>query len=365
MAYLATTATDRFALFTAIAGFAVTNGWTVNWNVLTNNGQIGLSKGTTFVAFGARASTPVISRQMLYTGGTVNDVTFGGNLCTGFTATQNFYGNHPGAPGGSSGTSGNSVWTNDWEGPFTNVFLFSNATGDHIHVIAQTGSRYSMLSFGLLDNAGLSTARSSYFTGTWFEFWENTSNPASSSFGPNRPSKGGAWANTTGTSSSANVGHHFMMLGRSNGSSGQADTNTHIRPGTGVVDPLLFSGAANPAVWNGNRMIMDMYDGRQGTSSWTRLMQGAFYNAIPTSIGLPLMDLPAIAPMTYVNAMFFGNFPDVRAVWMEDLAPGQELDVNGDIWVCFPSKQKGSAAAVGTDPAVNSWGYGLAFLKTV
>lgn len=361
MAYLATTATDRFALFTAIASFASANGWTVNWNVTSNNGQLGLSKGTTFVAIGARSSTPSISRQMLYTGGTVNDVPILGTLATAFSGTQNVWGGHTGAPGGTSTTSMNHVWTNDWEGPFTNVFLFTNATGDYIHVIAQIGSRYSMLSFGLLENAGLTTNRSSYLSGTWYEFWENSSNPANSSFGSNRPSKTGSFSGASGTSSSLNIGHHFMFLGR--GNSGGTDFNGHIRPGSGVVDTGIFAGANNPAIWPTFKYMMDFHDNRLGTSNWPRLLMGGFYNALPTTIGLPLMDIPAVSPGLGINAMFFGTFPDVRAVWMEDLAPGQELDVNGTIWKVFPCKSKGTEAAVGTDPAINTWGHGLAFRK--
>lgn len=364
MAYLATTATDRFALFTAIASFATANGWTVNWNVLTNNGQLGLSKGTTFVAIGARSTTPVISRQMLFTGGTVNDVPLLGTLASAFTGTQTVWGNHTGAPGGNSATSSNHVWTNDWEGPFTNVFLFSNATGDYIHVIAQIGARYSMLSFGLLDNAGLTTNRSSYLTGTWYEFWENVNNPANSAYGPNRPAKSGSWSGgANGTSSSLNIGHHFAFLGRAVGNSGLTDTNVHIRPGASVVNPALFAGANNPVIWNGIKPLVSFYDTRNQSENWTRYLQLNMLNALPTTIGLPLMDLPVIGPQPWVPSMFFGTFPDVRAIWMEDLAPGQELDVNGNIWKVFPCKQKGNEEAVAVSPGINSWGYGLAFRK--
>jgi hypothetical protein len=363
MAYLATTATDRFALFTAIANFASANGWTVNWNLTTNNGQLGLSKGTTFVALGARQTTPSISRQMLLTGGTVNDVPILGTLASSFSGTQTVWGNHPGAPGTNNATSTLHVWTNDWEGPFTNVFLFTNATGDYIHVIAQIGARYSMLSFGLLDNSGLTTNRSSYLTGTWYEFWENIANPASVNFGPNKPGKTGSFGGTSGTSSSLNIGHHFMFLGRGNGNSGLNDANTHIRPGASVVNTALFSGANNPVIWNGTKPLVSFYDTRNQTESWVRYLQMNMFNALPTTIGLPLMDLPAVAPQSAVPSMFFGAYPDVRAVWMEDLAPGQELDVNGNIWKVFPCKQKGNEDAVNVSPAINTWGYGLAFRK--
>lgn len=360
MAYLATTASDRFALFTAISSFAVANGWTQVYNVVTDNGQLGLSKGTTFVAIGARSTTPSISRQMLFTGGTVNDVPLQATLATALNGTQKVWGGHTGAPGGATANSALSVWANDWEGPFTNVFLFSNATGDYIHVIAQNGSKYSMLSFGLLDNAGLTTNRSSYLTGTWFEFWENVASPTNSAFAPNRPSKVGSWS-PTGNSNNLDIGHHFMFMGRGNDSNGLLDQNVHIRPGASVVNTSIFP--TNPAIWNGAKPLINMYNTRLSTSAWSRFLPGVMLNALPTTIGLPLMDLPVVSPQPYGTSMFFGVYPDVRFVWIEDLAPGQELDVNGNIWKVFPLKQKGAENAVAIGPAINTWGYGLAFRK--
>lgn len=360
MAYLATTATDRFALFTAIASFATANGWTIAWNVATDNGQLGLHKGTTFVAIGARSTGPSISRNMLFTGGTVNDVPLQATLATALNGTQKVWGGHTGAPAGTTANSNLNVWSNDWEGPFTNVFLFSNATGDYIHVIAQNGARYCMLSFGLLDNSGLTTNRSSYLAGSWFEFWENSASPTNAAFGPNRPSKVGSWA-PSNNSINLNIGHHFMFMGRGSDSSGINDQNVHIRPGASVVNTGIFT--TNPLIWNGAKPLMNMFDSRLATTSWSRFLPGVMLNALPTTIGLPLMDLPVISPQPYGTSMFFGAYPDVRFVWMEDLAPGQELDVNGNIWKVFPFKQKGAESAVAIDPAINTWGYGLAFRK--
>jgi len=362
MAYQATTASDRFALFTAISSFAVANGWTQAYNVATNNGQLGLSKGTTFVAIGARSVTPAISRQMLHTGGTVNDVPLMAGLSTALNgATQAVWGGHTGAVA-SAVNSPLFVWMNDFEGPFTNVFLFSNATGDYIHVICQIGSRYSMLSFGLLDNAGLTTNRTSYLTGTWYEFWENNASPANAAFGPNQPGKTGSWSPSS-TSNNLNIGHHFMFLGRGAASDGILDTNVHLRPGSGVVNGAIFT--TNPTIWQGAKQLMAFNNIRNQTNSWSRYMQGGFFNSIPTTIGLPLMDLPVVSPQDYRPAMFFGAYPDVRSVWIEDLAPGQELDVNGNIWKVFPCKQKGNAENVlnAGAPGINTWGYGLAFRK--
>lgn len=360
MPYLATTASDRFALFTAIASFASANGWTIAYNVATDNGQLGLSKGTTFVAIGARSTTPSITRNMLFTGGTVNDVPLQATLATNLAGGSRVWGGHAGAPAGTTANSNLNVWFNDFEGPFTNVFLFTNATGDYIHVVAQNGARYCMLSFGLLDNAGLTTARSSYLTGTWFEFWENNASPLNTAFGPNRPGKSGSWS-PQNTTINLNIGHHFMFMGCGNDSNGLLDTNVHIRPGASVVNTGIFT--TNPAIWNGAKPLMNMYNSRLDSSSWSRFMPGGMLNALPTTIGLPLMDLPVVSPQPYGPSMFFGAYPDARFVWMEDLAPGQELDVNGNIWKVFPFKQKGAESAVGIDPTINTWGYGLAFRK--
>jgi len=360
MAYLATTAADRFALFNAIASFAGTLGWTVNWNVTTNNGQLGLSKGNTLVAIGARQTTPVVVRQMLAQGGTINDVPLLGTLATAFSGTQAVWGGHTGAPGGSTSTSHSHVWFNDFYGPFTNVFLFSNANGDYIHVVAQTGSRYSMFSFGLLDNAGMTTNRSSYLTGTWFEFWENSANPATTGntgYQANKPGSSGAWQPSS-TSISVSGGHFFLFGGRSYGN--ESTVNSHCRPAPGVVDAAIFPSIAS--VVNGCRHSITHTNSWGDVDTFVRYMHPSMFGALPTSIGLPLMDMPYIAPFTGPN-MFFGNYPDVRSVWIDNVAPGEELNVNGDIWKVFPVKQKGTLAAVNAEIGINSWSYGYAFRK--
>ena len=181
MTYQLSTSTGALNLLAQIATFAGSVGWTVDYSV---SGQIGMHKGACYVALGVRTTTPSFSRQMLHSGGSVTDEPIVGALCTVMTGTQNYY-SHPGSLG-STYNSVNHVWTNDWYGPFSEVHMFADTSGNHIHVIARTGmttprvdSRYSMLSFGFLDGAGMTTPAVPYVTGSSSRgrtnVWERTS----------------------------------------------------------------------------------------------------------------------------------------------------------------------------------------------
>ena len=372
MSYTLTSAADRFALFNAIETFATADGWTVDWNVTSNNGQLGLHKGDTYALVGARASTPEITRTMSLSGGSVTDVPLQCALATSFTANQYLWGGHPGVPGGTSNNSYYNLWVNDFYGAFTNVWLFSSAAKTHIHVVTQTADRFSMFSFGKLDNAGMTTSPVSYFTGTFFEFWERASSANSTNYAPNRPDYYSNWTQATSTSSSANTFNRYAFLGC--GSSASAPAKQLVQGvlmfPSGVLNPSYFPFGSG--VTTGMSMPADMYNGLVagylGSIPYPRLFEPSLHNPLNSTIGRPLWALPVYYPQVQSDQylQFVGNYPDVRSVWFDDtMSPGQELDISGDTWVAFPVKKNGSRSGVAAAAGVNTWGYGLAFKKTV
>lgn len=368
MAFLLTSALNANALIAKIHSFAVANGWTSGFNV---TGHMGVSKGNCFAAIGVRGT---YSRRMLNAGGTVQDAVIAGTLCTAFVGST-YYGSHTNSPGGSSSTSDNFVWTNDWVGPFSQVYLFSGPNNDWIHVIARQqpttpriDDRVSMISFGLLDNVGMTTPRCAFMTGMCYEFWENNASITSTSYRCNRPNTSGSFPSniSSGTSSSATPGHQYPFNIGVGSNSSQIVENNHFHIPAGVANTVIFP-SLSPVVFNQLRTMnlfgfpLDM----RNSATWNPLYQFGFTTSeLNSSIGLALLPFPVFIGTSFRLPFFcIGEYPGVRYCDISNLELGEEFPVNGQTWVAFPFKSKSSEAAVGTTPGITTWKYGLAFLK--
>lgn len=363
MPVVETSASDVGDLLDAIAGFADSIGWTVAWNVTSNGGQVGLSDGgDLFVAFGRRIDAPSITRNMQHLGGTREDVQILGTLATGFSSNERYNGGHPGAPGGTSSNSTNHAFSNDWGGSFSNVWLMSDAAASYIHVIAQRGNDFNYLSMGLLDTIGMSVDRCPYYTGSFFEFWERNSSVTHANYSPNRPSAASATSKNS-TSAIAQIGHDYPFATGAGSDTTVTTFTGHLRALPSVVDSDLFP--STPAVVQDMMKTVDFMDSRTEFASQNRIYSNAMRMiAMPTSIGRPIFDLPLMWPSSRLNPfMFFGNYPDVKFVWLEGLNPGQVLDINGIPWQVFPAKQKRNETEINTAAGNNSWNFGFAFRR--
>lgn len=367
MALVETSASTYLDVLDAIANFAASQAFTLNWNVVSDNGQVGLSipLENFYLAFGCRTDFTNIPRNMLFSGGTENDLTFYAGLSTGFSATQRYNGNHPGSLIGTEIASTNASISNDWAGAFPSLRLFSNPAGDYVHVVAQKGSRFNHFSFGMLDNMGMSGDRVPYVTGLFYEFWEGNSDPAASNYNANKPSASGG-SSLTATTLTPNIGHRFpFSIGHSGGSSTHLGTQENLYLPANVMDPTFFPETQGIISTRTARLV-EIYNNADGNPSWSRFigfMHGRM-NALSTTIGRPLVDLPCFKLAgTNFDApfQFMGRYPDVRLVWLDGLNPGQVIEVDNEQWMVFPWKQKGAEAAVASQGGVNTWDYGLAY----
>lgn len=366
MPLVETSALTTLDLLDAIGAFAGAQGFTVNWNVSADGGQVGLSipAHNFYCAFGNRVGTPSISRDMLVSGGTVFDATIFGTLATALDGAQRYNGGHSGAPGGTSVNSTSHMITNDWFGSFPSVRLFSNPAGDYVHVVAQTGARFSHMSFGLLDSMGFSGDRVPYLTGTFYEFWERNSSPTNINYSPNRPNATGLIGSMNSTSSTANPGHNYIFsLGRGSSNAHRVGYQNHVYLPPNVVDDTLFPGIGGTVSAVQLLQLMSIHNNPSGSSSHPRFIDLAGRtNALSTTIGRSLIDLPVFRGLGYNESyMMLGRYPDVRYVWMDGLNPGQTIEVDDEQWMVFPFKQKGPLSAVASEPGVNTWDYGIAY----
>lgn len=368
MAYQLTSAVGCNDLLNKLGLFAASIGWTVEWNA---GGQLGLTYGNLHAAIGKRVSTPDIPRQMLISGGTPNDTPIVGTLASAFSVTQTYFGGHTGAPGGSNQTSSSHVWTNDWYGPFSEVHFISGPNNSYIHVIARTpwvsprvDDRWSMLSLGLLDVVGATIPACPYLTGAWFEWWENSSNPAAYNYSPNKLDRSWSSLAATFTSNSDGTGHAHSF-GITGGSNFLAD-NVHLRMISGVLDTSLFLGIpdvaysqlANVRIFNNNAGIR--------SSNSVNFSNDIINFATPiiSSIGNTMVPMDAFYGTSYLTPFcHLGQFPGVRMIRMTNLEPGDQFSVNLETWIVFPIKKKGSESDSGVSAGVNTWNYGYAFLK--
>jgi hypothetical protein len=356
-------------LLDAISDFAIAEGWTSSFATTT---AIGLHKGDCFVAIGKRTTTPDISRVMLANGGTITDTPLVMTLATALAGGSGYI-SHADEPGGSSLSSTNHIWTNDWNGPFNEVHMFSGASGNYIHVVARTitstgrlDDRFSHLSFGFLDGQEMTTDPVAYATGMWYEFWEANASGANSAYAPNKPGNTGA-NNMTGTTNNADTGHHYpynLIAGPASGSD-YLESQCHFRVNS-FLDSTYFSSSPIIA-YNQIAALKIVGKNADNRVSDTNNMLMDFASVIApmnTSLGLPLIPLPAfygnsmIAPMCYL-----GQFPNVRYVDMTNLDPGDEIIINTKTWKVFPLKQKNNEGGINYLPSINTWKYGLAFLK--
>lgn len=365
MAYLATSASDWRDLLNVIKSFAVTtNGWTAVYDQIAAKGQLGISKGNCFLAIGATrnsgdtADANTFARTDAVNGGTVPDAEIRMCLGTSLTVGNTKYWGHPGSPA-TSATDTDTVIVNDLAGPFTNVWLFSPADGNAIHVVVQSAAeRFTTFSFGLIDVKDLNQPRCGYCCGSSFTWWPNVADFSANS---------SSYFNWVQGSF-----HDWGFFGYN------AHQNTMIPAGLlnlaytwGVTAPVVVASAA-PSIANSIAVGDLPSDFNSGTRALGMLDQFLRISNQATTGGIVLHPFPWIfengTSDTGISA-WLGEIPEARLVNMTGINPGQEIKYASDIWVCFPWKQKGlyenSNFGPTPLPICNTQEYGIAFRKIV
>lgn len=360
MAFQQTSASDWRDLLSVIAAFAVGQGWTKVYDTISTTGQVGLSKDNCHVAIGEfRSDTTALTPEThddLVNGGTIQDARIIASLGTSLDPNNPWYWGHPGSPQtnyGSTSTQRNWCHFNDVIGPISNVWLFSDAQGDYIHVVAQgAAERYTHFSFGSLDRKGMTHPKPGYVTGVYWTWWpDDVDGPADSTYSPNDIADAN---NDTFLDLTIYSYHCFIASGTLNPNLGFTDGPFVSR--TSMMNPLALGN--NKATHTG------------GVTATTDHMLDYFLaveNQMTTG-GVPLMSLPFIyTGGSASETCFMGEMPDVRIVSIRNLNPGQEIKYGNEVWQVFPVKRKTEHAETksGTNPGeeASSYKWGLAYKK--
>jgi hypothetical protein len=363
MAYATSGGGNIQALVNAIRDFAVGLGWT-NAGSGTNSrgGYQFLQKGIcnvamewittgtyfTYTTSGGAGSNIADHRLRAFTG-------------SGINASRTTYYGHPGYPNGTVEYSGSltsvrptlcGVETNNLTGPLSAWHLFSNATGDYIHVAVNTNADFwSHFSFGLVDKGAMTHSGAAYVAGAtnYYARDNNNADPGYSPLNYNKPSSQRPIFSDVYTQlyipDALPVESGFTTIAMP--SFGWPST-----AGSCVHYPLAFRDG--PSYFPSNDGLgAALLDHVAGASA-------------PTWSGqVPLYGIPSIIRRNDDGKIItVGMYPDVRYVNMTGLLPGQEITLSGTTWKVFPIMRQEPWSSSRTLFVATSGQYGVAYKKT-
>lgn len=345
MKYLATNAVDLNGLLIALKNFLSANGWTVLADG-TGGGGLALeltnANGHSF-KFGSTTQSKF-------------NYTLGGNFNDRFL---NIYYQNADI-GMAAGYTSEEARSNDMNGPFLNVWFFTDEGATYCHVMLQTAnSRFNHFSFGDLDNKGLHAADIPYAAGLYWQYWRDQEN----------------YSNTAGNGNPFNypqASSHFVGL-FGEGTNAQLNFNNNaLRVGIpdGVLDPTLGfvdGPVESPLV---RQTCTRYYDPNDiGVDSTGRLLD--YFSGIDNQShtgGVPIFPLPVVIYDGVGANTYIGEIPTIGLVNMTGLSAGQIVSFAGEDWMVFPLKQVGVLSAckykASPQPVCNSINYGIAVKKT-
>jgi len=348
MPYQVTSGTTRKDLLTALKDFASTNGWTVEYDDITANGELALSQLNCNFAVsdgGVSAKTDVIN------GGTVDDGRLKAAISSSITTSNHHFYGHPDSLC-TYDTDADTVYINDLTGPFSNIYLFTDSavSSRYIHCVVQSStSRYTHFSIGNLDNMGMSHDDIGYVAGEYYVWWNNNTDYSDNHiFGPN----------------------YFGCPYHGIGLFGDK-TCAHLHIPSGVLDTAFGFPSGLQIIGGSNEpWLLKNFDREQAFSSASGcpLDHCNLVSNDSTTGGAPLWPLPSgyFGPGDGL-ACVLGVFPDICFVNMTGFYPGEVVTYGSDDWQIFPFKAFGQSehANYGAipEPDVNSEFYALAIKR--
>jgi hypothetical protein len=178
MHFLQTNAVDLNGLLIALKNFLSANGWTV---LADGTGGGGLTLEMTNANGHSFKFTSRVDAQAAYWTGV--SVAFNDRLLQIAYQKSNI--------GMAAGYTVTPAESNDCSGPFSNVWLFTDAASTYCHCIMQTdNARYNHFSFGDLDNKGLHGVNIPYAMGLYYMYWPNGPNYINGNLPFNAPNHG-------------------------------------------------------------------------------------------------------------------------------------------------------------------------------
>lgn len=229
-------------------------------------------------------------------------------------------------------------------GPYPNLYLFSNANGDYVHVVLQTDSvNFRHMMFGNITQYGTwtNTALGGYYAGTYWSVggYNSTNNP--------------------NPISNATSGQHaipFQVGGCSDGT--EWDWTVSYANGRSGDTANWLAPEADTNSYNGSGVSR-----RGGTSSARGGMNRMFSNLpISTFSGLvpmaPCVILSINDTVTPNTICPIGEIPDFRLINNTNFSDGQEFAIGDDTWKVFSMASKNGGAG-----SVNSGSGAFAYKK--
>lgn len=364
MAYsLVTNVNGPRGLLGELAIFANAQGWVVEYDnsavSVGNGGQIALSSGECHIAIGEQSATanpyPVTDTlptpAVNYQDGRIF-MALSNSIDTGISQ----YWGHPGSIV-TGATDQDRISVNDLWGSLQEVHFYGN--DEYITVIIRTtATRFGCLSFGMLDEKGLTTPRVAYAVGNHFSWWSGQT--ASDSGGISR-------------NCHMSTNEHRLFINRDpNTTLGASNRPGQFRIPNGVLDTSLGFPSGDLVVgMSSTRPLSYMY-GRLGGNSNENIsaildFAVAGIENQPTTGGVPLYALPIIYSADGFDC-YLGEIPDLRYANITNIPSGDELLYGSDLYQFFPLKSRGSqAAGDNSSPAFvnapNTYYHGLAVRK--
>lgn len=334
-------------LLNAIRDFAVGLGWTIAKQGTSGTGSyLFLQKGIAAITMQSRTDNTVTA----YPAGGGAAVTTQSHQIRAFantsinTALTTWFG-HPGYPRGSSEDLNYGAIVGDLTGPLGAWHLFSNATGDYVHVAVQTtADRFVHFGFGLLDKGSMTHSGAAYVTGAENVWYPNSSqtDPASGSLLYNKPANAKP---PFGPTSSLYIPNALP-----------AGYGTTACSSNGLVSiaipryPIFFQNtpAAFPTFGTDAGLLGHIIGA--STAGWSGTV--------------PLFGIPAlIQNLARTRHCVIGMYPDVRLLNMEGMIPGQEITLTTDTWKVFPIMRQEPWSSSGTKFAASTGQYAMAYKK--
>lgn len=313
MAYLNTSATDIDDLLDELYTFATGDSWSGIYNEDLAQRQIGIESSNCHIAMGSRSAELAIAKSPSGTDGYISMA-----LSTSLTEPGNRqYWGHPGSLV-TSDTDSDRILVNDLgEGPWTNVWFFSDASGgEYIHCVVQTAAdRYTHFGFGIIDSVGMTTPDCAFACSAYHAWWPDlgyANNPASTSH---------------------KIGH---LVGNDN-SEAQVYVPALVLPGDYPAAGVYVSSA----------MTLVMERGRQ-SSDHHQAQQGSildFFLPVSNQLvtgGTALYSMPWMFQKgDNTSHVYLGVLPGIMLANIGNYTPGETLYFGADEWMIFPWKRKG------------------------
>jgi hypothetical protein len=356
-------------LMDALRGFCAGLGWTIDKFDAVNK-LLFMTKGLAAVTmwWGDTSTVPIWSGPN--NGGAITN-TIDGRIYMALNTANNAalatYHSHPGSVV-TSNFDNDAAMVNGLQGAYIGWHFFADPTvSDHVHVVVQKNAdTFRHFSIGMVDQKGLTHSGVAYVTGQPSIWYRNVNQY--------NPANGGGVFNDSR--------YQALPFVRNDGNfSGTGSDN-------GSPSIILKNSDAWPAVWNGP------IAGANGLVFQFRHMLGLMGsfgnpNEFPSAgnAGNKLLDMVVIAePMPFSNVVpmfpvpvfrnylnnldnsknaicYLGDFPNVRAINMTNMLPGQEIDLTGDIWKVFPALRQENWAMARIGDKASSGQFAVAYKK--